>query len=498
MNKKIVTNGIFNYSMLAIDLDNSLVATDTLWESTFLFLKYSFPRFFYLFLWLFRGKSYFKDRLALEVIPEPSLLPYRQDVLEYIDKVRASGIPIILATAANHRIANGVANYLGIFSSVLASDMDINLSGKNKLEAIRAKAGTQPFGYIGDSAIDIPIWDAANTAVLVDPSAGLSKRMKHHSEVMIISKVRWKTKMKAWLRCLRVHQWSKNFLLFIPALMAHRIFELSILKDLILAFISYSLTASSIYIINDILDLEADRQHTTKKNRPLSSGILSIKQALLIVPILLAASFLISFFTLSFLFSIILMLYIIFTAVYSLILKKKVIADVIMLSGLYTFRLIAGGIAVNILVSPWLLVFSMFIFLSLALMKRYTDLLVAEKEANQIKGRGYSTRDLEIVLASGIASGQLSLLVFALYVASDSVSFLYKQPDFLWLIIPCLFYWITRMWLRTHRGKMTDDPIVFTFRDFVSYIIAGIIIIIMLAASKLDNNSLPMLHLLMP
>ena len=424
------------------------------------------------------------------------MLPYRQDVLEYIRKVQASGVPIILATAANHRIANSVANHLGIFSGVLASDIDLNLSGKNKLDAIRAKAGNQAFGYIGDAAIDIPIWNAANTAVLVDPSAGLSKRMRHHSEVIIISKVNWKTKMKAWLKCLRVHQWSKNFLLFIPALMAHRIFELSILKDLILAFLSYSFTASSIYIVNDILDLESDRQHTTKKNRPLTAGILSIKNALLIVPILLSASFLIAIFTLPILFSIILILYIVFTTLYSFILKKKVVADVIMLSGLYTFRLIAGAVSVNIFVSPWLLVFSMFIFLSLALMKRYTDLLVAEKDEKQITGRGYSTMDLEVVLASGIASGQLSLLVFSLYVTSDSVSLLYKQPDFLWLIIPCLFYWITRMWLRTHRGKMTDDPIVFTFKDSVSYIIAGIIILIMYAASKLDSNSLPMLNLL--
>ena len=473
-----------NYSVLVVDLDHTLIATDTLLESVLLYLKLHPFCIFHLLGWLLKGKAYFKDQLAQRVCPEITSLPYRPEVLKYIDKAKGSGRPVILASASNHRIANEVAEHLGLFTNVLASDADTNLSGQQKLNAILARTEEKPFAYMGDSAIDIPLWKAADTAVLVYPSALLMKRLKEHPRVDVLSNEQQNGKLTTLIKAFRLHQWAKNFLIFVPAIMAHRIMEPAIIFNLTLAFLSLSLSASAVYLLNDLLDLESDRQHTKKKYRPLASGTFSIRTALFLIPVFLIISGGIALLSLPLPFFFSLFIFLILTTLYSFYLKQQIIVDVVLLATLYTFRVIVGAIAVNILVSSWLLAFSMFFFLSLALMKRYSELLMMHESLEQIPGRGYMRLDCETTMISGITSGQLSLLIFALYLNDEHVQEFYGEVKLLWLILPVLFYWLTRMWMIAHRGKMAEDPIVFTIKDRISYLALFVIIFIIIAASQ--------------
>jgi 4-hydroxybenzoate polyprenyltransferase len=491
MDKHTLAKTGHDHSVLVVDLDHTLIATDTLLESVLLYLK-SYPhRFFLLLGWLLRGKSYFKDQLAQRVCPEPATLPYRREVLEYIGKARDSGTPVILATASHHRIADGVAAHLGLFSAVLASDAETNLSGRRKLNAVLARTGKRPFAYVGDAAVDIPLWEAADTAVLIEPTSRILRRLKGHPRLNILLSKHRPGRLRTWIKALRIHQWAKNLLVFLPAIMAHRVAEPAIVLHLLLAFLSLSLMASSVYLLNDLLDLEDDRQHLKKKYRPLAAGTFSIRTALCLMPIFLISSYTIALLLLPLPFSFSLIIYLLLTSLYSFILKQKIIIDIILLATLYTFRVIVGALAVNILVSSWLLAFSMFFFLSLALMKRYSELLMMHESLEQIPGRGYMRSDCETTMASGIASGQLSLLVFALFMNSRHMQELYGKPELLWLVLPVLFYWITRMWMIAHRGEMIEDPIVFTIKDPTSYVALGIIILLLLAASQQVGTLFP-------
>jgi 4-hydroxybenzoate polyprenyltransferase len=470
------------YSVLVVDLDETLVATDTLLESVLLFLKLHPLSFFLLFVWLLKGKSYFKDQLAQRVCPDPATLPYRQKVLEYIGKAKASGTPVILATASHRRIAAGVAEHLGLFSDVLASDAQTNLSGQRKLKAILAQTGQKPFAYIGDSAVDIPLWEAADTAVIVDPSTKLMKRLKAHPKVSLLLSEHRNRKLRTWIEAIRMHQWAKNLLLFVSPIIAQRIVEPGFFLLLIL---------------NDLFYLGDDPLHRKKKKRPLASGRVSIKQAFFLMSALLITSYLIAFLFLPLQFLLFLCIYLILTFLYSFVLKQKILVDTVVLAGLYTFRVIIGAVAVQMLVSSWLLAFSMFFFLSLALMKRYSELLKTPESVLKIPGRGYQRGDNETVMVSGIASGQISLLVFSLYMDSDRMREFYGTPHVFWLILPVLFYWLTRMWLLAHRGEMSEDPILFTIKDSISYV-SLLIIALLFIISTLKVTSLYPFQFLIP
>ncbi|MBI3258419.1 MAG: UbiA family prenyltransferase [Ignavibacteriae bacterium] len=283
---------------------------------------------------------------------------------------------------------------------------------------------------------------------------------------------------------MRVHQWIKNLLLFIPLLLAHRIFEADTLLKTFIAFVSFSLCASSVYILNDIFDLESDRLHPRKKNRPFASGALQIPMALILVPFLIVASSLLAIYGVSWEFTFTLWTYSLLTSLYSFRLKKIAILDVLLLAGLYSFRLYAGSIAGNVFLSPWLIAFAMFLFLSLAFVKRYSELLLTISSNNsKPSGRGYYASDIEIVQSVGMASGLVSVLVFALYMNSREVSALYQHPQMLWVVGMCLLYWIIRVWLIAHRGEMHDDPIIFTVKDKASYLIMAIVFCAMIIAA---------------
>lgn len=273
------------------------------------------------------------------------------------------------------------------------------------------------------------------------------------------------------MQLLRVHQWVKNGLLFIPALTAHRLFDWELFKVNLLAFTSFSLVASAVYLINDLLDISSDRLHPRKKNRPFASGAVPTQVGYILAPILIGVGFLLSMKVgESFLYT--LSIYLGITFLYSLYVKRLLLWDVIFLAGLYTVRIFAGSAATDIPVSKWLLAFSLFLFFSLALVKRVSELQVLKKQQVQLTpGRGYQIIDEEILSNLGASSACLSILVFALYLSSPEVVNFYRYPERLWLSCPLILYWVSRIWVIGSRGQLHDDPIVFALKDRVSYLI---------------------------
>jgi 4-hydroxybenzoate polyprenyltransferase len=468
---------------LCVDLDGTLLATDVLWESLLLLLKQKPFSFFLLPLWLLKGKAFFKRQLANRVALNPASLPYRENVLSLLQEERGVGRELILATASDQQVADSIAQHLGIFSTVLASDGQVNLSGRRKLEALKKHVDGKGFDYAGDAAVDLPLWQAAHQAILVHPSPRVLKKARRVASVHRVLPSP-KFRISYLVKALRVHQWIKNILLFVPLALAHKVGEPELVVKVIFAFVAYSLCASGVYVLNDLLDLESDRLHPRKRNRPFASGILPLKMGVQLVPFLLAGGFSLAALFLPPLFRLALGLYFVLTTAYSLCLKSILIVDVIVLAGLYAFRVLAGALAAGVSLSPWLLMFSIFFFLSLAFVKRYSELcMLLGSSLAPNKARGYVIADIETVRSIGTVSGCLSVLVLALYTSSREVVELYSHPVLLWLIEPFLLYWIIRIWFLAHRGKLDDDPIVFAGKDPTSYAVGGAILLIVIAAS---------------
>jgi len=469
---------------LCVDLDGTLIATDSLWESVFLLLRTNFWQSFLLPFWLLKGKVYFKHQIAQHVTLDAAVLPYRDNVLAFLQREKDNGRILILATAAHQKIAQAVAEHLKLFDEVIASDVHTNMKGATKRDALTQRFGI--YDYIGDSRADLPILQAADEAFLVASTPALVKQVPCPPErVFSVPKVTW----IIWLTALRPHQWSKNMLLFLPLVLSHEILIFAKLGNATLAFITFSLCASSGYILNDLLDLAADRAHPSKKHRPFAAGLIPIRYGFPLFAALVSASFFISFWWLPLSFTGMLALYLLLTISYSFYLKQKHIVDVIVLAGLYTHRILAGGVAVTVPSSSWLLAFSMFIFLSLAFLKRYVELLqLADNEV--IKNRGYEVDDIDMIASMGPTSGYLAVLVFALYASSETVRLLYSSPFILWLICPILLYWITRVWFLAHRRQMLDDPVEFALTDKRSWFIIASIIFLMLLAKLIPQNAI--------
>jgi len=459
---------------LCVDMDGTLLATDVLWESVMLLGRKHPARLALLPVWLLKGKAALKKRLAQEVLPDPAMLPYRQDVLRLLKSEAAAGRELVLATASDQAIATRVADHLGIFSAVLSSDGSTNLSGLNKLAALN-KYSADGFDYMGNSKDDLPLWKAAEESILVDPPAAVLRAAQREASVQQVLRSR-SSKAYAVFKALRVHQWVKNGLLLVPLLVGHKIGDPTAVLKAAFAFLAFSLCASAVYVLNDLIDLEADRAHPRKRYRPFAAGTLQIPTGLALVPLLLVGSFAIASIFVSPLFTLILSGYLAVTTAYSLYIKRVLLLDVFLLAGLYTLRVIAGGVATGISISPWLAAFSMFFFTSLAFMKRYSELrLLQAQQQTRSKRRDYTVGDMELVRTVGPASGYVSVLVLALYVNSPDVLELYARPGALWLVMPIVLYWITRAWFLAHRGEITDDPIIFTVKDRASYL-AGLLI----------------------
>jgi 4-hydroxybenzoate polyprenyltransferase/phosphoserine phosphatase len=467
---------------LCVDLDGTLLRTDMVWESLVRLLKKN-PLYVGLVLfWLLRGRAYLKAQIAERVRMEVNDLPYNQLLLDFLWAEKRAGRSIILATASDTQLAHRISEHLQLFDEVLASNGKINLRGKNKVKALADRFGVRGFDYAGNSTVDLPVWEQSRQAIVVggdEALVELARRKTTVSHVFGPDPTFW----SALARALRPHQWVKNIIIFVPLLTAHQLGDTSRLWRAIIAFLAFSFCASAVYLLNDLFDLEADRHHPTKRLRPFASGELPLPAGLLAFPVLLIASGLLAW-QLPWTFSAVLGVYVLLTTSYSLRLRELPLLDVFCLAGLYTVRLVAGHAAAVVKYSFWLLVFSMFIFLSLALMKRFTELMAARQQnRSDLKGRGYGSGDLQLVATLGTSSGYLAVLVLALYVNSQESEKLYQNPIVLLLLCPLLLYWVSRVWLLAHRGEMHDDPIVFALKDPGSYIIGLLTLLILWLAS---------------
>ncbi len=457
---------------LYVDLDGTLIATDLLHESALRLARDAPPQALRLPGWVLGGdKAALKRRIAAHVAIDPAGLPYREEVVTWLREQKANGRRIVLATASDQKYADAVARHLGVFDAVLASDGKTNLKGATKLSAIEVDAKGAPFWYAGDHHADLAVWAKASGAVVVSPSPKLARRAADLTRVVQTFQPP-RASLRDLLYGIRLHQWLKNLLVFVPVLPITQAATPAMWLALVIAFVAFGLAASSIYVLNDLLDLESDRQHHRKKHRPFASGRIGVPSALLLAGGLLAASVLISALLLSPVFLAVLGGYVALTTLYSVKLKRMVLVDVFTLAALYTLRILAGAAAIQVAPSFWILGFSVFTFLSLALAKRYVELAEMSKtEGKTNKARGYKVQDLAYVQAAGISSGQVSALVLSLYLNDPLMVKRYTHPYVLWLIMPLFLYWMTRIWLKAHRGELHDDPVVFAAKDKISRLV---------------------------
>lgn len=468
---------------LCVDLDGTLIAADALSESIMNLLRKNLFMIFLLPIWLIKGKAYLKEQVVNRTIPNPEDLPFREDFIDYLRLQKSKGRKLVLITASHQKIADKIGDHLKIFDKMVGSNIDLNVRGRFKQKYLTDLYGKNKFDYAGDSKQDLHVWQSARRAILVHPLTGVTSRAK---KIVEIEKIfpRDKAGLKTYLKQIRIYQWIKNILIFLPLLMAHKISEPLLMFDALIAFLSFSFTASFVYVMNDLVDLPSDRKHPRKRFRPLASGKIPIVYGVAIAPVLLFVGIALSVIFLSNEFLYILLAYLIITSLYSFVFKKIYILDIIILSILYTIRLIAGAWAVDVPLSQWLMEFSVFFFLSLAINKRYTELfMIQQKNKTEATGRGYSVGDIDLMRVIGPVAGYMSVLVFVLYLHSEEIAALYKRPEILWLVAVCLLYWITRIWFITTRGKMHDDPIIFTGKDPVSYIIGLIVALLVIGAA---------------
>jgi 4-hydroxybenzoate polyprenyltransferase len=453
---------------LVVDLDGSLVHTDTSLECVVALAKRPLELLRAISAWG-NGRARVKQELATAAELDPALLPYNQELLSYLREQQAEGRSLVLATGADRRIATAVAQHLDLFDAVLASDGSTNLTGRAKLAAIRDSVGERPFTYVGNSRTDLAVWCEAEGAICVNarPSVARAAARVAAIESAFPREQGW---LRPLLRAIRPYQWAKNLLVFVPLVAARAIGDLAGWGEAFLMFIAFCCTASGIYLINDLLDLAADRQHPNKRRRPFASGALPLEVGLVAAPVLILAGCALS----AAVGALPLLLgYAAGSCVYSLWLKSHAMVDVFLLAGLYGARLLGGGVATGYHVSLWLLAFSSFLFLGLALVKRVAELVALPRgDGRVIAGRGYHADDLPILQVMGVAASFVAALVLALYVQSQLMSGVDHRPTVSWIIVPLILFWQCRIWLATSRGTMTDDPIVYAARDWVSWLVA--------------------------
>jgi 4-hydroxybenzoate polyprenyltransferase/phosphoserine phosphatase len=466
---------------LCVDLDGTLILSDLLLESMLLLIKRNPLYLLRIPFWLLRGKAALKAEIAARVSVNPAALPYNRELIEWLRSELGAGRRLWLCTAANERLAQDVAGHLGFFEGVIASDRSTNVAGARKASRLVERFGERGFDYCGNERRDLAIWRHANGAIVIRGGASLEREAAQNAPVLRSFPSRVKG-LRALVRALRPHQWAKNALILVPLLAAHIAGHPRALTAGLLAVVAFCLCASSVYILNDLLDLEADRAHQRKSKRPFAAGDLSILVGLSLAPMLLILAALIALF-LPAKFQLVFASYYLLTLAYSFALKGRVLIDAMTLAGLYTLRIIAGAAAVAVALSFWLLLFSIFLFLSLAFVKRFAELdSLRRQQRLRAEGRGYHVEDLPLLQSLGIASGYLSVLVLALYINSPAIEGLYRRPKFVWMLCVLMLYWISRVWMKAQRGSMHDDPVVFALKDRVSLVV-GLLAVITVAAA---------------
>lgn len=466
---------------LCVDLDGTLVKSDTLLDSVLILARRKpalLPRLIGLAL---RGKAQFKQFVASQVTLDVHRLPYNRPLLEYLKIECKLGRKIYLTTGADSALAHRIAAHLQLFQGVLASDGQTNLVGASKLEALKSQFPDEGFDYIGNATPDLPLLQYAGKAMVANPEWTL--RLGLVTRKLIITRQfndqapRWKALVKA----ARLHQWAKNTLIFLPLLLAHTIYVRGVMNAL-LAFFCFSFCASATYVVNDLLDLEADRAHPQKRFRPFAAGDLSVFTGVSMAMAFLLLAF-VGLTQLPRQFAFWILFYLLVTNAYSFALKRIALVDVFVLSGLYTLRMLAGAAATSTPISHWLAGLSVFLFLSLAMVKRYSELQnLRARGASPANGRGYLLVDTDQLRSFGTASAYSAVVVFSIYITSHEVEVLYRHPGRMWLIDPLLLLWLSRVWLLASRGEMDEDPVVFAVTDRMSILIGIAVLMVAIAA----------------
>jgi 4-hydroxybenzoate polyprenyltransferase len=462
---------------LCVDLDGTLVKSDTFVDSLMVLARRHPLALLRTPSWALKGKAYLKSQVASMVTLDAAYLPYNRPLLNYLRDEHAAGRKLYLATGADRVLALNIAAHLGIFADVIASDGRVNLTGRNKLQHLEQRFAADGFDYIGNALPDLPLLQEAQQAMVANPALSLNSALKSRN-VLVNRKFLDRAHLPAALmRALRVHQWAKNLLVFLPLLLAHSLHAAPVMAAFA-AFFCFCFMASATYIFNDLLDLEPDRVHLNKRKRAFAAGDLSVATGLGISFSLLAVA-LITAAYLPRTFLIYLLLYLVTTLAYSFSLKRIVLVDVVILSSLYTIRMMAGSAATHDPVSPWLAAFSIFLFLSLAMVKRFSELQnLNTRGVNPTNGRGYLLSDIEQLRSFGTSSAYASIVIFALYINGRDVVALYHHPNRMWLITPLLILWVSRVWLLASRGLLDEDPVVFALSDRMSLLLGlGVAII---------------------
>jgi 4-hydroxybenzoate polyprenyltransferase/phosphoserine phosphatase len=453
---------------LCVDLDGTLIRSDLLVEGLLaIAVGRSAPRIAGLALGF--GRAALKRNVARTAPIDAALLPYNEELLAYLRGRRAEGQRLVLVTAADALAAQAVDDHLGLFDEIIASDGTTNLKGENKANALVARFGERGFDYAGDGRADLAVWRHARGAILVNAAAAVGRALERAGGPPILARIGRRAPLgRSLLRAMRPRQWVKNLLVFVPLLAAWT--ELDPRAwNVIGMFLAFCATASAIYLVNDLADLSADRRHPRKRYRAIASGALPLPVALAAAAVLLVTGFGIA---LAIGMAAIVAIYAVASISYSLKLKEYPLIDVFMLGGLYTIRLVGGGAAIGHPVSVWLAAFSGFLFLSLALMKRSTEIAALSPAGPGPARRGYFFGDVLMLQMFGSAATFASVVVLALYVGSDVARTHYLTPQLLWLAVPLLLFWQCRLWLSTARGHMNDDPIVYASRDWVTWLVA--------------------------
>jgi 4-hydroxybenzoate polyprenyltransferase len=469
---------------LFVDLDGTLIDSDSLHESLCLLCKSHPLLIFMIPFWVLKGKAYFKAKVAEHVDPDVSTWPYNQALLHYLKQQRSAGRTMFLASAANIDIVSRVANHLALFDGTIGSDQDTNCSGTQKLRAIQRHVGNTGFSYAGNDRKDLNVWSEAEGALIVNASRTVERQARRLTKVERVIPPTHPS-LLTYLKGIRVHQWLKNMLVFLPLLPVLSHLEPAQFSRVLVAFFAFSFTGSSVYVMNDFLDLESDRKHPRKRRRPFASGAISIKTGLVLSLLFLLGGFLLALW-ISPAFAGVLLFYFVVTTAYSVRLKRTPIVDVIVLAMLYTVRVLAGAVAADLPITFWILAFSVFLFLSLALVKRCAELRTMIKEGKtSAAGRGYRVEDEQVLQSLGTASGLMSVVVLGVYITQPKISEAFARPDILGLLCLILLYWIGRVWIKAHRGKMHDDPVLFAVRDRISQYLVVIGALIVAAAAWL-------------
>jgi 4-hydroxybenzoate polyprenyltransferase/phosphoserine phosphatase len=470
---------VFGGEDLYVDIDGTLVRTDLLYEAAWRYVRTAPWRLFTLIWLAFGGPARVKTFLARKTAFDPAALPYEPSMIELINARKRAGYRTVLITASHRKYASRIAAHLDLLGGAYGSSSRQNLKGAAKLTRIRSLSEGRSFIYAGNSTADRPIWAASERGILVNAPSKDVKAAELAGRAALVVKSRppvW----RAFLREMRLYQWVKNALIFVPLFTSHGYSDIHLVLLAMMAFLAFSLCASGHYFLNDLIDLDADRGHHTKRIRPLASGDLPVVYGAVGAILLPIAGILLSLARLPLNFTLLLLSYLALTNLYSFYLKSRSTADIFALALLYTIRVIAGGAALAISLTSWLLAYSMFVFISLAYLKRYVEL--SNLAAGQIKGRGYAKGDAETIFILGIANTTAAVVVLALYISSPEVKILYRAPEFLWGICFLMLYWGNRIWVGARRGKINDDPVLFALKDKVSRYVLLAMIVVVLAA----------------